>query len=84
MEEQVFKKLTQKDKELLGTLFETESAKAILRAGIQYQEDKALHIAMSAPDMENVYLNRGNIMGARFIYDMMKYAHKKMNKEKQG
>lgn len=82
MEEQVFKKLSKKDRELLGTLYETESAKAILRAGVQYQEDKALHIAMTAPDMENVLLNRGMIQGARFMYDLMKIAHRKINKEK--
>lgn len=84
MEEQVYKKLSKRDRELLGTLFETESAKAILRAGVQYQEDKALHIAMTAPDMENVMLNRGMIQGARFLYDLMKHAHSKINKEKQG
>lgn len=83
MEEQVYNKLSKTDQELLASLFETQSAKTILRAGVQYQEDKALHIAMTAPDMENVMLNRGMIQGARFLYDLMKLAAKK-NKKSQG
>lgn len=82
MEDQVYKKLTASERELLGTLFETQSAKAVARAGFLYQEDKALHIAMTAPDMENVLLNRGMIQGARFMYDLMKYCSQRMKKEK--
>jgi len=82
MEDEVFRALSTKERELLGTLFETESAKAILVALDKYQMAKATHIALMAPDYDNVILNRGNIQGARFIYDLMKHAHSKINKEK--
>ena len=84
MEDEVFRALSTKERELLGTLFETESAKAILVALDKYQQGKASHIALMAPDFDNVILNRGNIQGARFIYDLMKFAHSKISKEKQG
>lgn len=81
MEDQVYKQLTQTDKDLIAALFDTQVIKAIARAGNIYQQDKAVHIALSAPDMENVLLNRGNIAGARFIYDLAKHAHSKQKKE---
>lgn len=84
MESEVYGLLSEKDRELLGTLFETESAKAMLHAGDLYQQRKALHISMIADSFDNVLLNRGNIQGARFMYDLMKFAHSKINKEKQG
>lgn len=84
MEQEVYLALDSKERELLGTLFETESAKAILSALDKYQLAKATHIAVMAPDFDNVILNRGNIQGARFIYDLMKHAHKVISKEKQG
>jgi hypothetical protein len=80
MEEQVYKKLSTEQKELLGTIFETQTMKAILTASDIYQQDKALHIAVTAPNFENVILNRGNIAGARFIYDLCQFANKKMKK----
>ena len=84
METEVYAVLSTKERELLGTLFETESAKALATALDKYQLAKATHIATMAPDFENVLLNRGNIQGARFAYDLMKFAHSKMTKEKQG
>lgn len=81
MEEQVYKRLSSREKELLASLYETESIKAILKAGVNYQEDKAMHIALTAPDMENIMLNRGMIQGARFIYDLIKFANKRAKKE---
>lgn len=84
MEDEVYRGLSKKDRELIGTLFETESARAVLHALDLYQQKKALHISMVAPDFENVVLNRGNIHGARFIYDLMKLANRKIKKEKQG
>ena len=84
MEQEIYAALSEKERELLGTLFETESARAILVALDKYQQSKATHIALMAPDFDNVILNRGNIQGARFTYDLMKFAHSKINKEKQG
>lgn len=84
MEQEIYAALSEKERELLGTLFETESKRAILVALDKYQQSKAAHIALMAPDFDNVILNRGNIQGARFIYDLMEFAHKKINKEKQG
>jgi len=80
MEDQVYRKLTSEQKELLATLYETQSMKAILNAGVIYQQIKAEHVAMVAPNMDNVLTNRGNIFGARFIYDLCKYAHSKQKK----
>lgn len=77
MDKQVYGKLTSDDKELLASLWETKVIKSIIRAGDIYQQDKALHIALTADSYENVLLNRGNIAGARFLYDLIKYAHEK-------
>lgn len=82
MEQDVYAALSTRERELLGTLFETESAKALASALDKYQLAKATHIATMAPDFDNVILNRGNIQGARFAYDLMKFAHSKINKEK--
>ena len=80
MEDKVYKKLNSTEKELLATLFETESMRAILKAGALYQDTKAEHIALTADNFDNVLVNRGNIMGARFIYDLCKYAKSKEKK----
>lgn len=80
MDNQIYNKLTEDQRELLGTLFDTQSMRAIMVAGNLYQQDKAEHIALMAPDFDNVILNRGNIQGARFIYDLCKLAHSKMKK----
>ena len=82
MEQDVYAALSTRERELLGTLFETESAKALASALDKYQLAKATHIATMAPDFDNFILNRGNIQGARFAYDLMKFAHSKINKEK--
>lgn len=84
MEQEVYAALDTRQRELLGTLFETESAKALAVALDKYQLAKATHIATMAPDFDNVLINRGNIQGARFAYDLMKFAHQRLTKEKQG
>lgn len=82
MEKQVYDKLTSEDKELLATIYDSKLIKTIARAGDIYQQDKAAHISLLAPDFNNVLLNRGNIQGARFIYDICKYAHTQNKKNK--
>lgn len=80
MEEQVYRKLDERDQELIAGLFETEAFRSIMKAGDIFQQDKSEHIALLAPDMNNVVLNRGNIYGARFIVDLIKLAHQKQKK----
>jgi hypothetical protein len=81
MEQQVWNKLTSRDQDLLAALWETEVIKSIAHAGDLYQQDKALHISMVADSMENVLLNRGNIQGARFIFDLAKFAHQRQKRK---
>jgi hypothetical protein len=81
MESSVYKQLTSTDKELLATLWGTQTIKSVGNAIDKYQQLKAAHIAMNAPDFANVLVNRGNIEGARFIYDLCKLAHSKQKKD---
>jgi len=80
MEADVYKKLSTEQKELLATLYETQSMRAIMAAGDIYQHIKAEWVVTTSTDFSNVIQNRGNIEGARFIYDLCKYANKQEKK----
>lgn len=80
MEQQVFQQLTKNEQALLASVKEMEVYKVILKAGAFYQQEKAAHVALVADSYDNVILNRGNIYGARFIADLVKYAAKSQKK----
>jgi hypothetical protein len=80
MEADVYKKLSKDEKELLATLYETQSMRAMIVAGDFYQRIKAEWVVTNSPDYNNVLFNRGAIEGARFIVDLCKYCLEKQKK----
>lgn len=82
MEETVYKALTGKEKEILAQLFESESMKAIKHALELYQTEKAAWVLAESPDHNYTILNRGQVQGARFIFDLAKTAYKHENKKR--
>jgi len=54
--------------------------RTIAEAGDIYQHIKAEWVVTTSSDFSNVLENRGNIKGARFIYDLSRYCNMKEKK----
>ncbi len=84
MEETVYKALSAKERASLVSLYESETMKAVKKALEIFQTEKAHHVLTTSPDHENTILNRGQVIGARFVFDLAKLAAKKENKKRNN
>lgn len=82
MEEEIYKALKNEEKEILAALYESKSMKALKRALELYQLKKAEWVIEVSKDHEYTVLNRGNVQGARFIFDLCQTAYKNENKKR--
>jgi len=76
----VYRKLDSKDKETLALLKGTPVMETIIRAIDFYQKDKAAFSMAMSPNWEHVLHSRGEILGSRFIVDLINHTASKKEK----
>lgn len=84
MERDVYKRLSKKDQAALVSLYETEEFKTLKKSLEIYQSEIAHFTLANSPDHEVTLLNRGKVLGARFIFDLAKLAAKKENEKRNS
>lgn len=76
----VYNKLDSKDKETLALLKGTPVLVTIIKAIDLYQKDKAAFSMAMSPNWEHLLGQRGEIIGSRFIVDLVNYTSKSKEK----
>jgi len=76
-----YKKLSSKDKETLAILKGTPVMDIIIKAIDIYQKDQAAFSMAMSPNWEHVLSTRGQILGSRFIVDLVNYTSQAREKD---
>lgn len=83
MENQVYKKLTEKEQAQIAAFYESETMKTVVKSLDLYQKMKAIATIANSPNHENTILNRGQIQGANFLHDLSKHAFTAKDKKRK-
>jgi len=75
-----YSKLSSTDKQTLALLKGTPSYEVLVKAVDLYQKDKAYMTMALAPNWDNVVQNRGEILGSKFLIDLIIFTTKEQER----